>query len=66
MADRYCYGAVESRVPIVVKEGQDPLDAIARHYLDTSNCPRFMPQNLRRGRESSAWLIWLRNTRRTG
>ena len=51
VADRYCYGAVESRVPIVVKEGQDPLDAIARHYLDTSNCPRFMPQNIMRERK---------------
>lgn len=45
VCDRYCYGAVESRVPIVVKEGQEPLDAIARHYLSNSNCPRFMPQD---------------------
>jgi benzoyl-CoA reductase/2-hydroxyglutaryl-CoA dehydratase subunit BcrC/BadD/HgdB len=51
VADRYCYGAVESRVPIYVAEGQDPLDAIARHYLDTSNCPRFMPQNVMRERK---------------
>lgn len=51
VADRYCYGAVESRQPIVVKEGQDPLDAIARHYLDTSNCPRFMPQDVMRERK---------------
>ena len=51
VCDRYCYGAVESRVPIVVKDGQDPLDAIARHYLDTSNCPRFMPQDVMRGRK---------------
>ena len=51
VADRYCYGAVESRIPIVVKEGQSPLDAIARHYLDTSNCPRFMPQDLMRNRK---------------
>ena len=51
VADRHCYGAVESRVPIVVKEGQDPLDAIARHYLQTSNCPRFMPQDEMRARK---------------
>ena len=51
VADRYCYGAVESRIPITVKEGQEPLDAIARHYLDTSNCPRFMPQNIMRERK---------------
>ena len=42
---------VESRIPIVVKEGQEPLDAIARHYLDTSNCPRFMPQDTMRARK---------------
>lgn len=51
VVDRYCYGAVESRIPIVVKEGQEPLDAIARHYLDTSNCPRFMPQDTMRRRK---------------
>ena len=51
VADRYCYGAVESRIPIVVKEGQEPLDAIARHYLDTSNCPRFMSQDTMRARK---------------
>lgn len=51
VCDRYCYGAVESRQPIVVAEGQDPLDAIARHYLDTSNCPRFMPQDIMRERK---------------
>lgn len=51
VADRYCYGAVESRVPIEIAPGQDPLDAIARHYLKTSNCPRFMPQNEMRERK---------------
>ena len=51
VCDRYCYGAVESRKIIEVKEGQDPLDAIARHYLDTSNCPRFMPQDVMRKRK---------------
>ena len=49
--DRYCYGAVESRIPIEIPEGADPLDAIARHYLKTSNCPRFMPQNEMRARK---------------
>ena len=51
VCDRYCYGAVESRQPIVVQPGQDPLEAIARHYLDTSNCPRFMPQDEMRDRK---------------
>ena len=51
VCDRYCYGAVESRIPIEVAEGQSPLDAIARHYLKTSNCPRFMPQDEMRARK---------------
>jgi len=51
VCDRYCYGAVESRQPIVIEDGQDPLDAIARHYLKTSNCPRFMPQDEMRARK---------------
>ena len=51
VCDRHCYGAVESRVPIVIEDGQDPLDAIARHYLKTSNCPRFMPQDEMRARK---------------
>ena len=51
VCDRYCYGAVESRVPIIVKEGEKPLEAIARHYLETSNCPRFMPQDEMRQRK---------------
>ena len=51
VCDRYCYGAVESRQPILVQPGQDPLEAIARHYLDTSNCPRFMPQDEMRERK---------------
>ena len=51
VCDRHCYGAVESRQPIEVKEGETPLEAIARHYLDTSNCPRFMPQHDMRERK---------------
>ncbi len=51
VCDRYCYGAVESRQPIVVGENETPLQAIARHYLQTSNCPRFMPQNEMRARK---------------
>ena len=45
VCDRYCYGAVESRTPIVLEEGKSPLRVIAEHYLKTSNCPRFMPQD---------------------
>jgi len=50
--DRYCYGAAESRMPIEIKPGEKPLEAIARHYLLTSNCPRFMGQNEMRDRKA--------------
>lgn len=45
VADRYCYGAAESRIPIEMQDGETPLRAIARHYLMTSSCPRFMGQD---------------------
>ena len=51
VCDRYCYGAVESRQIIEVKPGERPLQAIARHYLEASNCPRFMPQHDMRARK---------------
>lgn len=49
VADRYCFGALPGREKIVVKDGETPLDAIARHYLETSQCPRFM--NKEKGQE---------------
>ena len=51
VCDRFCYGAVESRIPIVLEEGKSPLRCIAEHYLKTSNCPRFMPQDEMRARK---------------
>ncbi len=51
VCDRYCYGAVETRAPIEVRDGETPVEAIARHYLDTSDCPRFMPQDAMRERK---------------
>ena len=66
-ADGRCGPLLLRRLPragrrIVVKEGQEPLDAIARHYLDTSStCPRFMGAGHHaRPQESSA----LRTSRR--
>ena len=51
VADRHCYGSLESRQPIEVKEGETPLRAIARHYLLTSQCARFMEQQEMRARK---------------
>ena len=50
-ADRYCYGSLPGREEIKVAEGQSPLDAIARHYIDTSMCPRYMEQHVMRERK---------------
>ena len=44
VADRHCYGSLEARQHIDIKEGEDPLTAVARHYLLTSQCARFMEQ----------------------
>lgn len=42
VADRYCFGSLPSREEIEVKDGESALQAIARHYLLSSQCPRFM------------------------
>lgn len=51
VADRYCYGSLPGREEIVVANGDTPLRAIARHYLKTSQCARFMPQDIMRERK---------------
>ena len=51
VADRHCYGSLESRQHIDIKEGEDPLTAVARHYLLTSQCARFMDQQEMRHRK---------------
>jgi len=51
VCDRHCDGAVEERKPIEIMEGETPLRAIARHYLMTSNCARFMEQQEMRARK---------------
>lgn len=51
VADRYCYGSLPGREIIEVKEGESPLRAVARHFLDFSMCPRFMEQHVMRERK---------------
>ena len=51
VADRHCYGSIESRIPIELPEGMPALEAVARHYLNTSQCARFMPQDDMRERK---------------
>jgi len=50
VADRYCYGSLPGREEIEVKDGETPLHAVARHYLLTSRCPRFMNKESTEGR----------------
>jgi len=42
VADRYCFGSFPSREQIEIKDGETAFEAICRHYLDSSLCPRFM------------------------
>lgn len=51
-ADRYCFGALPGRQRIELPEGEDPLRAVALHYMQTSQCPRFMGRDKVEGRRS--------------
>ena len=51
VADRYCYGSLPGREKIEIKEGESALRAVARHYLETSVCPRSMEQDAMRQRK---------------
>ena len=51
VADRYCYGSLPGREEIEILHGETPLRAVARHYLKTSQCPRFMNRSKADGRK---------------
>ncbi|MEE1300204.1 MAG: 2-hydroxyacyl-CoA dehydratase family protein, partial [Acutalibacteraceae bacterium] len=53
VADRYCYGSIPGREEIEIKEGETALEAVARHYLQTSMCTRFMEQHVMRQRKET-------------
>jgi signal transduction histidine kinase len=42
VADRYCFGSMPGREEIIINDNEDVLTQICRHYLKTSQCPRFM------------------------
>lgn len=44
VADRYCFGMLPGREEIILNDSEDVLTQICRHYLVTSQCPRFMSQ----------------------
>ena len=61
VCDRHCYGAVESRAPIVVKDGEKPLTAtISRPATARASCRRISCASA-----SSVWPTSPRNTRLT-
>ncbi len=41
-ADRFCYGSLPGRNPIVLNEEEDALTQVCRHYMQSSQCPRYM------------------------
>lgn len=42
VADRYCFGSLPGREEIVLKDDEDPFYTICKHYMKTSQCPRYM------------------------
>lgn len=53
VADRYCYGSIPSREEIEIRDGETALEAIARHYIDSSECPRFMNEEKQKQRRET-------------
>jgi len=51
VADRYCFGSLPGREEIEIRDGETALSAIARHYIDTNECPRFMNPEKVHGRK---------------
>ena len=41
-ADRFCYGSLPGRNPIVLNDEEDALTQICRQYMNRGECPRFM------------------------
>ena len=41
-ADRFCYGSLPGRDPIVLTEDEDALTQICRQYMYRGQCPRYM------------------------
>lgn len=44
VADRYCYGSFPGREEIKLNDDEDIVRQIARHYMLTSECPRYMAE----------------------
>lgn len=40
--DRFCYGSLPGRNPIVLNDEEDALTQVCRHYMTSIQCPRYM------------------------
>lgn len=40
--DRFCYGSLPGRNPIVLNNEEDALTQVCRHYMNSIQCPRYM------------------------
>ena len=49
-ADRFCYGSLPGRDPIVLTDGEDALTQICRQYMQRAECPRYMDMPKMQGR----------------
>ncbi len=54
VADRYCYGSFPGREEIKLNDDEDIVKQIARHYMLTSECPRYMAEEKIRQRRETA------------
>ena len=54
VADRYCYGSFPGREEIRLNDDEDVVKQIARHYMLTSECPRYMAEEKIRQRRDTA------------
>jgi len=53
-ADRFCYGSLPGRDPIVLNEDEDALTQICRSYMQRCQCPRMMDTPTMDGRRAYA------------
>lgn len=44
-ADRFCYGSLPGRDPIILNDEEDALTQVCRSYMYNSQCPRYMNQD---------------------
>ena len=54
VADRFCFGSTPGREVIELSDSEDALTQVCRHYLQVSECPRFMSDEKIRQRRTTA------------